>query len=41
MAPPTARRLGAPLIIGEFCLDATRPGALDYGLGEHRYSGWR
>ncbi|MEV0051923.1 cellulase family glycosylhydrolase [Saccharopolyspora shandongensis] len=26
----TARRLGAPLIIGEFGLDATKPGALDY-----------
>ncbi|MEV0697857.1 cellulase family glycosylhydrolase [Saccharopolyspora sp. NPDC050389] len=26
----TAQRLGAPLIIGEFGLDATKPGALDY-----------
>lgn len=26
----TARRLGAPLIVGEFGLDATKPGALDY-----------
>ncbi|GAA4833067.1 glycoside hydrolase family 5 protein [Saccharopolyspora rosea] len=26
----TARRLGAPLVVGEFGLDATKPGALDY-----------